>query len=101
MSLRRGLSLFVITLATLAMVAGISLVVLTTHLHRTTRDMEHGLHSVKIAEELQIDLLTYLRTQDASERARIELNLREGFRDAESYVNTPEEAAALERSEER
>jgi hypothetical protein len=53
MSLRRGLSFFVITLSILAVGAGISLVLLTTHLHQATRDMENGLHSVRLAEELQ------------------------------------------------
>src|SRR5262245_1490953 len=95
MSLRRGLSLFVITLSTLAVGAGVALVLLTTHLHRATMEMESGLHGVHLAEELQIDLLRYDRTTDPSERAMIERELRENIYNAEEYVNAPEEEAAL------
>jgi len=96
MSLRRGLSLFVVTLSILAVSAGVSLVLLTTHLHEATRDMENGLHSVRLAEELQINLLTYDRTTNPAERANIERNLRRNLREARQYVNSPEEETALD-----
>src|SRR5262245_23777585 len=99
MSLRRGLSLFIIVLATLAIGAGISLVVLTTHLHRATVDMENGLHSVRLAEEMQIDLLTYARTQDPDERDAMERDLRQKFLLARQYVNSPDEDRALSDAE--
>jgi len=99
MSLRRGLSLFVITLSTLAVGAGFALVLLTTHLHRATLDMENGLHGVHVAQELQIDLLRYDRTQDISERAIIERNLRQNLYNARQYVNVPEEEAELRDAE--
>src|SRR5262249_41409672 len=95
MSLRRGLSLFVITLSTLALGAGLSLVLLTTHLHQATMDMEDGLHGVHVAEELQIDLLRYDRTSDPSERVAIERDLRQNMYNARSYVNSPDEEIAL------
>src|SRR5262245_66157475 len=95
MSLRRGLSLFVITLSTLAVGAGLSLVLLTTHLHRATLDMENGLHGVHLAEELQIDLLRYDRTRDPSERADIERDLRQNIYKAQEYVNASDEGKAF------
>ena len=99
MSLRRGLSLFVITLSALAVGAGVSLAFLTTHLHQATRDMENGLHSVRLAEELQINLLTYERLTEPSERAKIEANLRRNMREARQYVNSPDEELALNNAE--
>src|SRR5262249_17143867 len=99
MSLRRGLSLFVITLSTLAVGAGLSLVLLTTHLHRATLDMENGLHGVHLAEELQIDLLRYDRAKDPSERAGIESELRRNIYNAREYVNAPDEEKALDDAE--
>src|SRR5262245_11939014 len=99
MSLRRGLSLFVITLTTLAVGAGFALVLLTTHLHRATLDMEDGLHGVHVAEELQIDLLSYDRTKDKSERAIIERDLRQNLYNARQYVNAPDEEEALRDAE--
>src|SRR5215475_7703571 len=99
MSLRRGLTLFVITLSTLAVGAGLSLVLLTTHLHRATLDMENGLHGVHVAEELQIDLLRYDRTRDPSDRADIEHDLRQNIYNVRQYVNAPEEGKALNDAE--
>src|SRR5215468_9314505 len=99
MSLRRSLSLFVITLSTLAVGAGLSLVLLTTYLHRATMDMENGLHGVHVAEELQIDLLRYDRTKDKSERAIIERDLRQNLYNARQYVNAPDEEEALRDAE--
>jgi len=99
MSLRRGLSLFVVTLSILAVGAGISLVLLTTHLHQATKDMENGLHSVRLAEELQISLLTYDRVVDPSERALIEQNLRRKLREARQYVNSTDEEITLNTAE--
>ena len=52
MSLHRSLSLFVTALAIFALGAAVSLVVLTTYLHRVTVDLEAGLHSVRLAEEI-------------------------------------------------
>src|SRR5262245_21269676 len=99
MSLRTGLSLFVLMLCLFAVGAGVAIALLTTHLHQATRDMENGLHSVRLAEELQIDLLTYDRTTDEHSRAIIERNLRHNLHEARRYVNSPDEGAALNNAE--
>jgi two-component system sensor histidine kinase MtrB len=57
MSLHRILSLFVVALAALVLGAAVSLVLLTTYLHRSTVELETALQSVRVAEEMQIDLL--------------------------------------------
>jgi two-component system, OmpR family, sensor histidine kinase MtrB len=95
MSLHRSLSLFAIVIVTLALGAAISLVVLTTYLHRTTVELETALQSVRVAEEMQIDLLTYIRTNDEFLRTTIESDLRQRLNQARQFANTPEEEEAL------
>src|SRR5437867_3529610 len=95
MSLHRSLLLFVTALAMLALGAVVSLVVLTTYLHRVTVDLEAGLHSVRLGEEMQIDLLTYLRTSDSGIRTGLEHDLRGKLFQARQYVETPDEDRAL------
>src|SRR5215471_14782640 len=95
MSLHRALSIFVVTGTLLAVGAGVSLVLLAAYLHRATIELESGLHGVRLAEEMQIDLLTYVRTTDQSERDRIEKNLRGKLQEARQYGGTPEEDRSL------
>ena len=95
MSLHRSLLLFITALAMLALGAVVSLVVLTTYLHRVTVDLEAGLHSVRLGEEMQIDLLTYLRTSDSGIRTGLEHDLRGKLFQARQYVETPDEDRAL------
>jgi signal transduction histidine kinase len=95
MSLHRVLSIFAVAVAMLAVGAGISLILLTTYLHRSTIDLESGLHGVRLAEEMQIDLLTYVRTADESEKDRIEAELREKLRSAVQYGDTAAEDRSL------
>src|SRR5262245_55815656 len=99
MSLHRILSLFVIVLAVLALGAAISLTWLTTYLHRTTVELETALHSVRVAEEMQVDLLTYMRTRDALLKTRIESDLRLKLHQARQYANDPQETAMLSQAE--
>src|SRR5206468_12552608 len=95
MSLHRSLSLSVTALAILALGAVVSLVVLPTYLHRVTVDLEAGLHSVRLAEEMQIDLLTYVLASDPGARHSREQELRGKLSQARQYVETPEEEQAL------
>ena len=55
MSLHRILSLFAIGIVTLALGAAISLVLLTTYLHRTTVELETALQSVRAGDSTRID----------------------------------------------
>ena len=87
-SLHRSLSLSVTALAILALGAAVSLVVLTTYLHRVTVDLEAGLHSVRLAEEMRIDLLTYVPTRDSGIRTSLEQDLRGKLSQARQYVGT-------------
>ena len=95
MSLHRALSIFVVTGTLLAVGAGVSLVLLAAYLHRATVELEGGLHGVRLAKEMHIDLLTYVQTADKSERDNIEKDLREKLQDARQYGGTPKEDRSL------
>src|ERR1051326_6460609 len=99
MSLHRILSLFVIAIAALALGAAISLVVLTTYLHRTTQELESGLQSVRLAGEMQIDLMTYIGANDAVMKARAEPDLPQKLHQARQYVGTTDEKALVDEAE--
>jgi signal transduction histidine kinase len=99
MSLHRILTLFVFVLAALAVGAAVSLVVLTSYLHRTTVELETGLQSVRVAEGMQVDLLNYIRSHDDSLRATLEVDLRQKFEQARQFANDPEEQELLSQAE--
>ncbi len=99
MSLHRSLSLFAIVIVALALGAAISLVLLTTYLHRTTVELETAFQSVRLAEEMQIDLLTYIRTDDQFLQTRVENDLRQKLHRARQYADTPEEQSLLVEAE--
>jgi len=96
MSLHRILSLFIVAIAVLALSAVVSLMALTTYLHRSTMQLETALQSVRIAEEMQVDLLTYIRTDDPFLRDRVENDLRQKLHQAHDYANSPEEEVLLD-----
>jgi two-component system, OmpR family, sensor histidine kinase MtrB len=95
MSMRRSLSLFILIVASSALGAAISLVLVTTYLHDTTVGLEKGLQSVRLAQEMQIDLLTYIRTSDEFLRTRVENDLRMKLLEARQYAGTREETELL------
>jgi signal transduction histidine kinase len=96
MSLHRILSLSVVVLAVLGLGAVISLMSLATYLHRNTAQLETGFQSVRVAEEMQVDLLTYIRTQDPFLQGRVENDLRQKLYQARDYANSPEEEKLLD-----
>ena len=91
MSLHRILSLFVVALAALVLGAAVSLVLLTTYLHRSTVELETALQSVRVAEEMQIDLLKYISSDDPEVRINTERELRNKLQQAHQFVTAPEE----------
>jgi signal transduction histidine kinase len=58
-----------------------------------------GLHSVRLAEEMQIDLLTYIRTTDQFLKTRVENDLRTKLHEAAQYAGSPEESNLLVEAE--
>jgi two-component system sensor histidine kinase MtrB len=78
-----------------ALVASTALVVLTSMLHRSTEALGSALESVRIAEELEIDLLVHSRAVDPLLRQVLGTDLKERLALAERFVTTEEEAVAL------
>jgi len=95
MSLHRILSLFVVALAALVLGAAVSLVLLTTYLHRSTVELETALQSVRVAEEMQIDLLKYISSDEPEVRINTERELRNKLQQAHQFVTAPEEEQYL------
>jgi signal transduction histidine kinase len=99
MSLHRILSLFALVVAALALGASVALVLLTTYLHHMSLELETGLQSVRLAEEMQIDLLMHSRTREPFVRTRLEADLRYRLQKARQYVTGSEQDSYLTETE--
>jgi hypothetical protein len=93
MSLNRTLTVFMAVLAVIALSGAISLVILPTYVHRAALDLQNGLHSVRLAEDIQVDLLHYVRASDQALRNTLEDDLRRKLRQARMLARSPEEQA--------
>lgn len=96
MSLHRSLTVLTIGSAAVALVAAIALVLLPTYLHRAALDVQRSLQNVRVAEEIQRDLLNYVVTPDEALRRQSETDLREKLSRARMFVNAAGEDDALE-----
>jgi signal transduction histidine kinase len=90
----------VIAVVSLAVLAALQLVLVTTSLHSATVELAANVESVRVAGEIELNLLRHARASDAAVRAEIEGALRQGLRKAVDYVTTPEEMRVLRRVEE-
>ena len=108
MSLKRVMTAAVAMLAGLALAGAASLILLTTYLHRTTESMGSAVEGVRLAEALQVDLLTLYRLSDSrlripagSPRAleTVEAGLRLHLTEAQRNASSPEEQALLAEAE--
>lgn len=64
MSLKAVLTAILAVLSLIVLAAGSSLVLLTSYLHRMTADLGAAVEGVRIAEELEVQLLTHYRQGD-------------------------------------
>ncbi|MFY0527717.1 HAMP domain-containing sensor histidine kinase [Archangium gephyra] len=99
---------FVAMLAGLALAGAASLILLTTYLHRTTESMGGAVEGVRLAEALQVDLLTLYRLSDSlllipagSPRAfeTVEAGLRLHLTEARRNAGSPQEQELLDEAE--
>jgi two-component system, OmpR family, sensor histidine kinase MtrB len=95
-SLRGIATTAVVAISLMAVAVCATLVVLTTHLHRTSLTVRNAMVSVKLAESAQIDLLMHERISDEVVRAEIADRIRRRAREARQHVNSPEEHQAVE-----
>ncbi|NJK32449.1 MAG: HAMP domain-containing protein [Deltaproteobacteria bacterium] len=101
MSLRRTVAIATLLLTTLAVVIAGALVLLTTRLHRTTLGAAIAVESIRIVEEVQLDLLHHGRARDALIKREIESDLRRRLIEARQYAGSEEEAAMISEAESR
>lgn len=105
MSLKAFLSATVVALATLALGAAAALVLLTSALHRVTDNMSSALQGVRLAEELQVDLLTHTRLSEvtppvgsprAVELAQVEAVIQGRIAEVQRTLTSPEERRLID-----
>ncbi|MDB5213581.1 MAG: Chemotaxis protein methyltransferase CheR [Myxococcaceae bacterium] len=95
-TLRRAITMAIVTMAMLAGIASMSLVGLTTILHRASVRSTEAVESVRLTEEVQRDILLHDRVRDPVTRAHIASGLRERLAQARARVRSPEQRQALD-----
>lgn len=85
----------------LAMLIAGALVVLTATLHRTTLGAATSVESIRLVEEIQLDLLHHERAHDVLVKRELESDLRRRLIEARQFVATQQEADVLAEAESR
>ena len=101
MSLRSGISAAMVTIASLALVAAVSLVELTSYLRKTTAEVAATHESIRLAQEIEVDVLTHARTENARRRNNLETEIREDMKEMGEYVEGGQEREAFDRAAEK
>jgi len=103
-SLRSILTWVTILVITVALVVATALIVLTTFIHRTSLSLASAVESVRLAEEIEIDLLLHSRSVDLLVREDLVGDLTTKLARAARFVMSTREAAihreAVQRVEE-
>ncbi len=74
-ALRHTLAMFTTALVTVALAVCAALVLMTTWLQQSSALLADSMDSVRLAQDVQIDLLVHERTEDPDRRARLEREL--------------------------
>lgn len=90
-SLRSSFTALVIAGVVLSTMVCGTLVLFTTSLHRSTRSAAMAVESVRLAEEVEVDVLLHARTQDVSRRDSLESGLLRRLRALGAYTTAAEE----------
>jgi two-component system, OmpR family, sensor histidine kinase MtrB len=94
-SLRRNLSFIIAMVAAFSLAAAFSLVTLTNYLRRTSAEVVDALRSIRLIQQLEVDLLEDAQTTDPQQQAFLEMGLQQGLQKAEQYIGSENEQAAL------
>ncbi|MDF2693256.1 MAG: Chemotaxis protein methyltransferase CheR [Labilithrix sp.] len=92
--LRRIVALAAALLGVLSAAVAVSLVVLTTSLHDASAVLRDTVSEVRVARQVQVDLLLLEREEDPAERARLENKLHNPLREADERVMSSEATQA-------
>ncbi len=108
MSLKRIMTMTLVALGALSLAGAASLIILTSYLHHTTESLGNSVEGVRLAEALQVDLLTLVRLS-ASERtlpsdtdrslAETEAAIRAHLAEARRQAPSEQERALLAEAE--
>jgi two-component system, OmpR family, sensor histidine kinase MtrB len=101
LTLRNTLAMITALIAALAIAATVAVVVMMTHLQRTSAELASSVESVRLAEEAEVDLLLHARTDDPLVQRSIEGDIAGRLAEARSYASTPAEVEVLDAARER
>jgi signal transduction histidine kinase len=90
-----------VTIASLALVAAVSLVQLTSHLRKTTAEVAATHESIRLAQEIEVDVLTHARTENVRRRNDLETQIHENMKEMGEYVEGSLEREAFDRAAEK
>src|SRR5262245_48676063 len=90
-----------VTIASLALVAAVSLVQLTSYLRKTTAEVAATHESIRLAQEIEVDVLTHARTTNAHRRSDLEARIHQNMKEMGEYVEGGQEREAFERAAEK
>ncbi|QRN98116.1 HAMP domain-containing histidine kinase [Archangium violaceum] len=108
MSLKRVMTTAVVVLGVVSLAGAASLVILTSYLHRTSESLGNSVEGVRLAEALQVDLLTLVRLSNPSRgtpsevdrsRAETETAIRLHLAEAHRQAQSEKERALLAEAE--
>ncbi|HEY8946006.1 MAG TPA: histidine kinase dimerization/phospho-acceptor domain-containing protein, partial [Polyangiaceae bacterium] len=97
-SLRSMMVAVTVIVTVLALLTAGALVALTNALHRATTSSAAATHSVRLAQEAEIDLLLHERTGDEIVKRDLEEGLRRKLTEARKFVTGAEEERLLARA---
>jgi signal transduction histidine kinase len=95
MSLRRSFAIFMAVLTIVALTTVSALVLLPRYVHQKALALESDLYAVRLADEIQVDLLKHVRTTDAEQRRKLEADLKRKLTESRSRVSDDDELATL------
>lgn len=90
-----------VALTTLSLSIALALILLTSLLDGAATRLAFSLESVRLAEEMQVDLLLHSRGQNNLLQVEKEARLRRLLAEAPAYVSSPEEESLLREAERR
>jgi signal transduction histidine kinase len=84
-----------------AALVSISLITLTTYLHRTTVELSTASTAIRLMEELEIDLLRHAQSNDDVIRSSIEQRLLQQLQKTQQYVGSEAEKTLLTQADQQ
>ena len=99
MSLRRSLTAVVVVLTAFAFGAALTLLELSAYLQRTASEVTDSLHSIRLIQQLELDLLFHARSTDPAARAQIQADTERDLKNVEQYVDGDAEQRSLQRAQ--